>query len=133
MNHWLADGDYVLEVDPFPTGLAPTEKRWTAARSRPFGQPESLQAAANAEGDAVERPDRGAGRAPGAPVVNLSMMVDAGYASDSHDAGPGQPVAAHAGRGHADPQRRCKDQRGAGSAGRPFLGAAPTSTAPSST
>jgi zinc protease len=82
MNEWLSDGDYVLEVQPFPTGLATTA---TLDRSQApeLGKPESLklpamQKATLSNGLKVVLAERHA-----APVVNFSMMVDSGYASDS--------------------------------------------------
>jgi zinc protease len=82
MNEWLSDGDYVLEVQPFPTGLATTA---TLDRSTEptMGQPESLnlppmQKTTLSNGLKVVLAERHA-----APVVNFSMMVDSGFASDS--------------------------------------------------
>lgn len=83
LNAWLADGDYVLDVQPFPTNYATTAK---FDRSKPpaLGQAESLklppmQKATLSNGLKVVLAERHS-----APVVNLSLMVDAGYASDSH-------------------------------------------------
>jgi zinc protease len=82
MNEWLSDGDYVLEVQPFPTGLATTAK---LDRSKPpaLGHPETLnlppmQKTTLSNGLKVVLAERHT-----APVVNFSMMVDSGYASDS--------------------------------------------------
>jgi zinc protease len=84
MNDWLSDGDYVLQVNPFPTGLAATA---AADRSQepPMGKPESLrlppmQRATLSNGLKVVLAER-----HDAPVVNFSMLVDSGYASDSPD------------------------------------------------
>jgi zinc protease len=84
MNTWLADGDYVLDVQPFPTNYATTAK---LDRSQPpaLGQAESLklpamQKATLSNGLQVVLAERHT-----APVVNLSLMVNAGYSSDSHD------------------------------------------------
>jgi zinc protease len=83
MNAWLADGDYVLDVQPFPTTYTTTAK---LDRSKPpaLGQAESLklpamQKATLSNGLQVVLAERHT-----APVVNLSLMVNAGYASDSH-------------------------------------------------
>ncbi|MET0265614.1 MAG: pitrilysin family protein [Duganella sp.] len=83
LNAWLSDGDYVLDVQPFPTNYATTAK---LDRSKPpaLGQAESLklpamQKATLSNGLKVVLAERHS-----APVVNLSLMVDAGYASDSH-------------------------------------------------
>jgi zinc protease len=84
MNEWLADGDYVLEVQPFPANLAASGKL-DRSKEPALGQPESLnlpplQKATLSNGLKVVLAERHA-----APIVNLSMMVDAGYASDSQD------------------------------------------------
>jgi zinc protease len=84
MRDWLLDGDYVLEVDPFPAGLASAVTLLDRSKGPPGGQPEKLrlptmQAATLSNGLKVVLAER-----HGAPVVNLSMMVDAGFASDSH-------------------------------------------------
>jgi len=83
LNAWLADGDFVLDVQPFPTDYATTAK---LDRSKPpaLGQAESLtlpamQKATLSNGLKVVLAERHT-----APVVNLSLMIDAGYASDSH-------------------------------------------------
>jgi zinc protease len=82
MNRWLSDGDYVLEVQPFPTGLA-TTAALDRSHEPVLGQPESLnlppmQKATLSNGLKVVLAERHA-----APVVNFSMMVDSGFASDS--------------------------------------------------
>ena len=81
MNDWLSDGDYVLQVNPFPTGLAAGAP---LDRSQPpaLGQPESLrlppmQRTTLANGLKVVLAER-----HDAPVVNFSLLVDSGYASD---------------------------------------------------
>jgi zinc protease len=85
MAEWLGDGDYILEVDPFPAGLAASITTLDRSKGPPPGQPEKLrlppmQAATLSNGLKVVLAER-----HGAPVVNLSMMIDAGYASDSHE------------------------------------------------
>jgi len=85
MNDWLADGDYVLDVQPFPTNLAAAGDKLDRSAPPAAGQPESLklpamQSATLSNGLKVVLAERHS-----APVVNLSMMVDAGYASDSQD------------------------------------------------
>ena len=84
MNEWLSDGDYNLEVQPFPTALTTTAKvdRSTAPA---LGKAESLklppmQSASLSNGLKVVLAER-----HDAPVVNFSMMVDSGYASDPAD------------------------------------------------
>ena len=82
MNEWLSDGDYVLEVQPFPANLATTAKL-DRSQAPPLGKPETLnlppmQQATLSNGLKVVLAERHS-----APVVNFSMMVDSGYASDS--------------------------------------------------
>jgi zinc protease len=84
MRDWLDDGDYVLQVDPFPAGLAPSLTALDRSKGPPPGHPEKLhlppmQTGTLSNGLKVVLAER-----HGAPVVNLSMMVDAGFASDSH-------------------------------------------------
>ena len=83
MNQWLADGDFVLEVQPFPSGLsaAPAMDRKAVPA---LGKAEALklppmQEMTLANGLKVVLAERHS-----APVVNFSMIVDAGYASDSN-------------------------------------------------
>jgi zinc protease len=85
MLAWLSDGDYILQVDPFPAGLAPSVTTADRSKGPPLGQAEKLhlppmQSATLPNGLKVVLAER-----HGAPVVNLSMMVDAGFASDSHE------------------------------------------------
>ena len=82
MAEWLSDGDYVLEVQPYPTDLATTAPL-NRAQEPALGKPESLQLppmqrTTLSNGLKVVVAERHA-----APVVNLSMLVDSGYASDS--------------------------------------------------
>jgi len=85
MAAWLSDGDYILQVDPFPAGLAPSVTTLDRSKGPPLGQPEQLhlppmQSGTLSNGLKVVLAER-----HGAPIVNLSMMIDAGYASDSHE------------------------------------------------
>lgn len=82
MVKWLSDGDYVLEVQPFPTTLATTAKL-DRSKEPALGQPESLklppmQKATLSNGLKIVLAERHT-----APVVNFSMLVDSGYASDA--------------------------------------------------
>ena len=79
---WLSDGDYVLSVLPYPTGLTASAK---LDRSKPpaLGQPETLnlpplQKTTLSNGLTVVLAERHS-----APVVNFSLLVDSGYASDA--------------------------------------------------
>ncbi|GAB3422537.1 insulinase family protein [Massilia agilis] len=82
MNDWLADGDYVLQVDPYPANLATTGKL-DRSKEPALGQPESLrlppmQKTTLSNGLKVVVAERHT-----APVVNFSLLVDSGYASDA--------------------------------------------------
>jgi zinc protease len=84
MNEWLSDGDYVLQVNPFPTGLSATAAT-DRSKEPALGKAESLrlppmQRATLSNGLKVVLAERHE-----APVVNFSMLVDSGYASDSPD------------------------------------------------
>ncbi|MFC0132277.1 peptidase M16 [Massilia eurypsychrophila] len=84
MNEWLSDGDYNLEVQPFPTTLTTTAK-FDRSNAPALGKAESLklppmQSATLSNGLKVVLAER-----HDAPVVNFSMMVDSGYASDPAD------------------------------------------------
>jgi zinc protease len=81
MAEWLNDGDYVLQVQPFAQGVA------TAAAAGPrtvpdLGKPEALRLppmrkATLSNGLALAVVERHT-----APVVNLSLLVDSGFAAD---------------------------------------------------
>jgi zinc protease len=84
MAEWLSDGDYVLEIQPFPTGLTASAKL-DRSKVPALGKPETLnlppmQTTTLSNGLKVVLAERHT-----APVVNFSMMVDSGYASDSQD------------------------------------------------
>lgn len=84
MADWLADGDYVLQVDPFPTGLAAQASTLDRSKGPPAGHPEPLtlppmQKTTLSNGLAVVLAER-----HGAPVINLSLMFGGGFASDAH-------------------------------------------------
>ncbi len=83
MRDWLSDGDFVLQVDPFPTGLAASASTLDRSKGPSLGGPETLalppmQKATLKNGLKVVLAER-----HGAPTINLSLMVDAGFASDS--------------------------------------------------
>jgi zinc protease len=84
MVDWLSDGDYVLEVQPYPSALA-TTARLDRSKEPALGQPEALklppmQRTTLSNGLKVVLAESHA-----APVVNFSMMFDAGFASDAQD------------------------------------------------
>ncbi|WP_296952060.1 pitrilysin family protein [uncultured Massilia sp.] len=83
MRDWLADGDFVLQVDPFPAQLAATPSTLERDVAPPAGQAQQLalppmRRAVLSNGLKVVVAER-----HGAPVVNLSLMVDAGFAADA--------------------------------------------------
>lgn len=84
VNDWLSDGDYILEVHPFPTNLA-AGARLDRSKTPALGQPEKLtlppmQRASLSNGLKVVMVER-----HNAPVVDFSLLVKSGYASDSPD------------------------------------------------
>jgi zinc protease len=85
MLDWLSDGDYILEVDPFPAGLAPSLTAVDRSKGPPPGHPEKLQLPPMQAGTLLNGLKVVLAERHGVPVVNLSMMVDAGFASDSHE------------------------------------------------
>ncbi|AWL04872.1 M16 family metallopeptidase [Massilia oculi] len=85
MNDWLSDGDFVLQIDPFPTGLAATQTGLDRSKAPDTGKAMSLklppmQRMTLSNGLKVVLAERHE-----APIVNLQMLVDSGYASDSAD------------------------------------------------
>lgn len=84
-NDWLTDGDYILEVQPYPNNLKADAK---LDRSKPpaAGEPMSLklppmQKATLSNGLKIVLAERHT-----APVVNFSLLVDSGYAADPSSA-----------------------------------------------
>jgi len=83
MNDWLSDGDFILQIDPFPTGLAATNTGLDRSKAPETGKAMSLklppmQRTTLSNGLKVVLAERHE-----APVVNLQLLVDSGYASDS--------------------------------------------------
>ena len=84
-DEWLSDGDYVLEVHPYPTTLK-TSAPLDRSKEPALGSAMSLklppmQTAKLSNGLKVVLAERHS-----APVVNFSLMVDSGFASDPADA-----------------------------------------------
>jgi zinc protease len=84
-NDWLGDGDYVLEVQPYPSNLK-TDAKLDRSKEPPPGGPMSLslppmQKTTLSNGLKVVLAERHT-----APVVNFSLIVNSGYAADSADA-----------------------------------------------
>jgi zinc protease len=82
---WLSDGDFVLEVQPFPTTLKASaaldrSKGPTAGSAMSLSLP-PMQKATLANGLKIVLAERHS-----APVVNFSLLVDSGSAADSPDA-----------------------------------------------
>jgi zinc protease len=86
---WLADGEYALDIVPFPQLAAATTgaDRKSMPRPGPAPEPEfpSVARATLSNGMKLIVAER-----HGIPVVNLSLMLDAGYAADQF----GQPGTA---------------------------------------
>jgi zinc protease len=81
-NDWLSDGDYVLEVHPYPTDLK-TDAKLDRAKEPPPGDAmslnlPSLQKSALSNGLKIVLAERHT-----APVVNFTLLVDSGYSADS--------------------------------------------------
>jgi zinc protease len=84
-NDWLSDGDYVLEVHPYPTTFK-TDAKLDRSKEPAPGEPvslnlPSLQKATLSNGLKVVLAERHS-----APVVNFTLMVNSGYSADSADA-----------------------------------------------
>jgi zinc protease len=84
-DEWLSDGDYVLEVHPYPTTFK-TDAKLDRSREPAAGDPMSLklpplQKATLSNGLKVVLAERHT-----APVVNFTLMVDSGYSADPADA-----------------------------------------------
>jgi zinc protease len=80
-NDWLTDGDYVLEVQPYPSNLK-TDAKLDRSKPPATGEPMSLklppmQKATLSNGLKIVLAERHT-----APVVNFSLLVDSGYAAD---------------------------------------------------
>src|ERR1700723_2588648 len=84
-DEWLSDGDYVLEVHPYPTTLktsAPLDRSKPPALASAMSlKLPPMQTATLSNGLKVVLAERHS-----APVVNFSLMVDSGFASDPADA-----------------------------------------------
>jgi len=82
---WLSDGDYVLEVQPYPTTLK-TEAKLDRSKEPPPGDPMSLklpplEKSTLSNGLKIVLAERHT-----APVVNFTLLVDSGYSADPPDA-----------------------------------------------
>jgi zinc protease len=84
-NDWLSDGDYVLEVHPYPTTFK-TEAKLDRSKEPPPGDPvslklPSLEKSTLSNGLKIVLAERHT-----APVVNFTLMVDSGYSADAASA-----------------------------------------------
>lgn len=80
-DDWLSDGDYVLEVQPYPANLK-ADAKLDRSKEPAAGEPMSLklppmQKATLSNGLKVVLAERHT-----APVINFSLLVDSGYAAD---------------------------------------------------
>jgi zinc protease len=78
---WLSDGDYVLQVEPYPTGLKASGKLDRAKEpaegsAMPLSLPK-MQKATLSNGLKIVLAERHT-----APVVNFSLLVNSGYSAD---------------------------------------------------
>ena len=85
MNDWLSDGDFILQVDPYPTGLAAGKPGVDRSKEPALGKPMALklpemQKTTLSNGLKVVLAERHE-----APVVNFQLLVDSGFASDAKD------------------------------------------------
>jgi len=83
-NEWLSDGDYILEVEPYPTNFK-TDAKLDRSKEPALGSPMSLklppmQKATLENGLKVVMAERHS-----APVVNFSLLVESGYSADPTD------------------------------------------------
>jgi len=82
---WLSDGDYVLEVHPYPTTYK-TEAKLDRSKEPGLGDPMSLKL------PPLERTQLSNGlkivlaERHSAPVVNFTLLVDSGYSADPENA-----------------------------------------------
>jgi zinc protease len=84
-NEWLSDGDYVLEVQPFPSTLkatAPIDRSKEPATGSAMSlKLPPMQKATLSNGLKIVLAERHS-----APVVNFSLLVNGGYSSDATSA-----------------------------------------------
>jgi zinc protease len=81
---WLSDGDYVLEVQPYPD-VAAASTGFDRKAGVPTGQPEPLKMPALEKVTLSNGLQVLVAQRHEAPIVNFSLLVDSGYASDPQD------------------------------------------------
>jgi zinc protease len=84
MNDWLADGDFVLAIQPYAAGPA-SAASLDRSKGAPLGQPEALKLPPMREAVLSNGLKVVLAESHAAPVVNLSLLVDSGYAADPAD------------------------------------------------
>jgi zinc protease len=85
MNDWLSSGDFILQVNPYPTKLAASKPGVDRSQEPALGKPmllklPEMQKTTLSNGLKVVLAER-----HDAPVVNFQLLVDSGYASDTLD------------------------------------------------
>ncbi|HEY6969170.1 MAG TPA: insulinase family protein, partial [Candidatus Angelobacter sp.] len=81
-NDWLSDGDYILDVEPYPAALKAVNTKLDRSKEPALGSAPSLQLppmqkATLSNGLKVVLAERHT-----APVVNFTLLVDSGYSAD---------------------------------------------------
>ncbi len=82
---WLSDGDYVLEVQPYPTTYK-TEGKLDRSKEPAPGAPVSLKLPTLEKSKLSNGLKIVLAERHSAPVVNFTLMVDSGYSADPADA-----------------------------------------------
>ena len=82
---WLSDGDYVLEVQPYPTTYK-TVGKLDRSKEPAAGEPVSLKLPALEKSTLSNGLKIVLAERHTAPVVNFTLMVDSGYSADPADA-----------------------------------------------
>ena len=85
VNDWLGDGDYVLEVQPYPTTFK-TDAKLDRSKEPALGDPMSLKLPALQKSSLHNGLKIVLAERHNAPVVNFSLLVDSGYSADPADA-----------------------------------------------
>src|SRR5277367_1988202 len=80
-NDWLNDGDYVLEVQPYPSDLKTSEKM-DRSKEPDLGKAMSLNLPPLEKSSLSNGLKIVLAQRHSAPVVNFSLMVDSGYSAD---------------------------------------------------
>ncbi len=86
-NDWLSDGDYVLEVQPYPNDFK-TDAKLDRSKEPAPGGPMSLSLPALQKAKLANGLNIVVAERHSAPIVNFTLMVDSGYSADP-SSGPG--------------------------------------------